>query len=1462
MGNLPQGEWPSRTLNIPGQGQISSDSNLLLTDDFPPGGALEFDLGGRSHLRFVFLPNEPAHSIEVHIGFREKSEIEVSALFEDTPVAQTVVSGGAGDTATATLEFDAITEVKLDSGPAALVDLCYFPVSQNVAAGWEPILEFPYPMCLPVTHPDYPCTPGTSEDLAGARDLARGRIRYGDPDQFTSPPVPIHTAGTISVVNGTPIVTGMGTNWTDELVGSVLQVAGDPTAYTIGMVVGPDKLVLSRAYTGSASTGATYAINQDDFGQLHDYLVHLVRGGTASGSMANRSLPIPIHSAGTIFVENNSPTVTGTGTNWEADLTGLVLQIGADATGTISVTNGSPVVTGAGTNWGAHLAGMTLKVAGEQTAYIILQVDSPTQLRLKRDYIGISGVGKVYTIVERTAYTISSIDSPTQLTLDRGYTGTSGAGKNYAIGSTLQSTEPGEREAPRMMRQHPQDLVLIGTLEPAIAQMLGLYWVDEKADPGSAFDYLILADHDGLFDGLEPREILDLLRQTGFNDLDGYIVFNKRAAPAPPLPAPEDLRAYALPGSVRPTAAGDLQDASNNAGLRWNLGTTEQGRLLPGKPVMYHLWRVDLGGEKPANIPPADQYQLVTKDRPILVTQPLLPSAQEPQRPPNWPPFPMHTIDTGLAEGWYSYQVSGIDIFGRHSPNSGPGEWYQWVPEPDPPPWYYQDPPGDRAINPFAVGLLDKIPPPPPAGIEAYALDPADPTVLQDAAYDAWQATLNPDERDTLIGLRVRWLWTEAHMRQAPDTREFRIYYYPGRMNSLVGRTLGVSAVSDTESDVETDVPNTQPAGTYVGGRLRIGSDAFAIIASEAGGPLQLRVKNIGPDDNIRPRANAPCTIAIPSNYTAGTISVANGSPTVTGIGTGWRAELTGRILQVVGESTEYTIMGVDSDVQVMLDRSYEGITGTRKAYIIKHPLYVDYSVPTNWQERYYVVSFDDDDHVTVTTDAAGRPLRQYEILLPAPDDTNRGGLPLIPSLAEPIVYAHIGVSAADDKPHTPDDPNWDVGDWGGRFGNEGRFGAPATIFRVLKEPLEPPAPPPPDSDKVFATSADYHGRSYYTYRWQPQQHLKTHIFRALDDALFKVDWSQRPRPALAGSQLQFFPSEADEPQWNAIKRQQVADELNPLNALSQDEEGMRQAMAFYRRLSNDALRVLAGLPGNERAFTQVATKPLDPDDPGNANRIGPDNPSDFPIDSELRIYIDKLDGRSANRYFYRAAYVDGAHNRSAMSLSSPPIYLPDVVPPRAPVITKVLGGDQQITLKWASNREPDLAEYRVYRANSEEAARDLRLMTLVQRIVPIEDPVARPAEVTWTDTPVPGLVTFYYTVVAVDGADNMSVPSPTIAGRAFEDSRPAPPNWNPPVPGSTPDAIVLTWVSPIADLACLVQRRPTGTEDWGNISGWLARGTYTFADILRIPGMAYDYRLRVLDTRGRQNGTFNVLTS
>jgi hypothetical protein len=295
-------------------------------------------------------------------------------------------------------------------------------------------------------------------------------------------------------------------------------------------------------------------------------------------------------------------------------------------------------------------------------------------------------------------------------------------------------------------------------------------------------------------------------------------------------------------------------------------------------------------------------------------------------------------------------------------------------------------------------------------------------------------------------------------------------------------------------------------------------------------------------------------------------------------------------------------------------------------------------------------------------------------------------------------------------------------------------------------------------------------------------------------------------------------------------------------------------------------------LSGNDAAFTQVTTAPLALDDPSTFNRRGPDDPDNFQIGDPnnplasptLRIFIDKLDGFVSNRYFYRAAYVDAAHNQSLLSLATPPVKAPSVVPPRAPVFTKAVAGNRQVTLAWASNREANLASYQVFRTLDQAASVDLRLMTLVHTepagAVPPEN---RPVEVTWIDTPVPPLKTFYYRVVAVDSAELVSAPSTVMAARAYQNVPPAPPVWitvewrkeeNNPI-------VFLRWTSPDTALVCLVQRREAGGPSWSTISEALTspNANWTFNDHTAVPGVTYEYRIRAKDQAGNINTTYEV---
>jgi hypothetical protein len=1267
--NHDSGDLIKTKLDIPGfapgtavvytpQGPVSSDEPLVMTSDFPPV-ARELDLANRTYLRFTpWVPGThvslPVSEFDLSIGFRSPGSVVITGFLGRVPVVRVRVSGAKHQIAQATLIWDAMTSVEISSGDAALVALSFISVANGVTLRWQALANWPYPLPLPVAHPDYPC-PGKPADITAAEAMGVGRIRYG----------PANVWG-----------------------------------------------------------GANFLA-------LHNQLATLVKGGPTGPLMSSKTSP-----------------VTGTG-------------------------------------------GVT-------------------------------------------------------------------------------------------MHQSPLDLLLLAALNPAIAQMLGLYCVDSAVASGAHYDYFILGDPDGRLGG-SASSALQYLSTNGlnsFNGLDGYIVYDLSIdTPAVPLSSPSDPRVYALPDLRLPSGPAPT---GNSAGLKWDLGLTAANDLRPGQPVLYHLWRAELGnGAQPT---PGGTFDLLTQSGPLLVTEALSGASSQPTPPSDWPPFRLHFIDSGLADGWYGYQASAIDIFGRHSANSASAPWYEWA-TPSPLPWYYVPPPGDNIVHPSAVALRDYTPPPAPTGVEAYALDPGDPTVLKDTAYNDWRRQTLAAGEQNLLGLRVKWLWTQAQMDQAPNTREFRIYYQPGRLNAQLGNITTVAAPSTTQSTANTDIPNTYPTDEYVGATLQVGGDGYAIVGSAATSPLQLTVSNIGPNKDLQPASNAACTISIPGGvppYGSG------------GAGTPPHA-LFVDYSNATNWSQRYYVVAYGDHVVEELDvlssvigANLTGVAATAAGAVVSLDgtpdlsgddvlgAYLQLSSDTARADQLYrIISPADPTPSSVTVDAAPalagpsawkivRRLRKYDVLLPAPGDTYRGGLPLTPSYAEPVVYAQIGVSAADNKTYVADDPKWAAGRWGGaaRYGNEGKIGPTATVFCVLRAPVPAPVPPPLDSEKVYASPADYKSHSFYTYRWAPTGGLKTHICRALDDAVFSTDWNV-PRQALDpvgnANDRALFPTE---PRWDNNKLQAVATELNQLNANKGGRPYDAAAMAQYDGLSNDALRVLAGLPGNEAAFAQLTIQPLDPDDPANADRRGPNDPDTYAPQPSVRAYLATLDGRTTSRYFYRALYVDGAHNRSGLSAATPPVYCPDVVPPREPTVTKALGGDREIMLFWASNREPDLANYQIFRTDNEDASRDIRLMSLVHtEPVAVGDPGTRPAELTWTDTPVDGGKMIFYRLTAEDAAGNQSTSSPRVVARAYDDSRPAPPIWGPSSP--TAAGLQLTFTLAQASHRPMVQRRDADLYPrvWSNVTPWLAAGTEQFTDATRESDHTYVYRIRVQDQRGVTSSNFNELT-
>jgi hypothetical protein len=202
------------------------------------------------------------------------------------------------------------------------------------------------------------------------------------------------------------------------------------------------------------------------------------------------------------------------------------------------------------------------------------------------------------------------------------------------------------------------------------------------------------------------------------------------------------------------------------------------------------------------------------------------------------------------------------------------------------------------------------------------------------------------------------------------------------------------------------------------------------------------------------------------------------------------------------------------------------------------------------------------------------------------------------------------------------------------------------------------------------------------------------------------------------------------------------------------------------------------------------------------------------------------------------------------------------VEPPRAPVITKVIGGDRQITIQWAANREPDLAEYRIYRALAGEELSDIRWIQLLHtEVVSNVDPAQRSSIYSFLDNAVPGQTTVYYRIIASDLRGNSSTPSSPTAARAYD--------LAPPIPVDILDAawieveaeagIEATW-NPVNDVDVQLLRKPEGAARWIAASKWVSGAAGLLRDASAEPWLSHNLTLRTRSRSGNMSDSLAAL--
>lgn len=881
-----------------------------------------------------------------------------------------------------------------------------------------------------------------------------------------------------------------------------------------------------------------------------------------------------------------------------------------------------------------------------------------------------------------------------------------------------------------------------------------------------------------------------------------WITYNVRTGTPPAMSAPTGLFVEPLQTPARELPNG-IVAAAPRAGLRWHVPAATV--LLPGEPIRYLIERQPLGTGDAAAPIVASEWKAVNLDAPVGI-----PDAEDGA---SHFYFDDPSAASGSADRFYAYRVAGIDIFGRLSPRSAP----------------------------FVADLRDSQAPPPPADVEA-------------------------TYRQSDASLTVRWNWSPGQRVQAPDAREFRIYAQRGRLNTMTGRITAVAANTDGTFTVTTDGSlESGAANAFAGDWLLNGGVYFTVLHNTTGQDFQLTVRAPSAPPPARP-APGPFTLSIrPPRPLAGTVTKARkhlfGEVTLrtdqrTNLGADALAgkwfRQGGRDFRILsntsGDTFRLSVTGLGLPARVPGKGKFAVVEQDGTTPFLADPgnvLHRDYLRPENWAERRRVetvaspvagqitaVSVDNASGTsTVTTDQPlndpqhrfargmlgnngqvfrvlahdeGPPLAltvaniaedDEPIIAPASGEFEYHmgyevtfPFDLAPSAGDGVAYAQVAVSTADDKDHVPDSPHWNATPLGGRPGNEGAVSSPVLVQKPLGTAWDE-RPDAPDVGDGVATAADYYGRSFIDVRWQHQDGMRVEVYRALDEAIFAADRAARPGRSTDRSA---YPWLSDEEFAQVVEQQPE-----------------------YGAMPDELVRILAGLPGNEAAFGLVVPAPLD-----------------------VGSYLATIHA-SANRHCFAQRLVDVAGGRSALSWPSHTVRASRGPAPWPPLITGVAGADRQIALTWRTRGQPTVNEYRIYRSDGAEAARDTRLMTLVHTAFAPFDP---PGELTWIDHTVSGLVIYSYRVVAVDAA-GISSASVAVEGRAFDDIEPLPPvptvAWLDTGNGQLRPRI--TWGS---GEETLLQHRGENGGPWLSLTGWLSAGEHDHVDQESNPSGPHEYRV------------------
>lgn len=536
-------------------------------------------------------------------------------------------------------------------------------------------------------------------------------------------------------------------------------------------------------------------------------------------------------------------------------------------------------------------------------------------------------------------------------------------------------------------------------------------------------------------------------------------------------------------GLQRPPAGGTAAIAdqyvprfkTHAVGLTWN-EPSERGLIHLG-PYLYEVRRYEHG--------PSSVTSLTAPLFPTAGFATAHPGSYVTMREPNvnaYPDSPLNSnagvaqfVDTRAQEspeleGWVSYQVWSINLFGRHSVTPGTTQ----------------------------IRVVDDIAPPPPLRIGRSV------SLAEAPSGYVLPSTVSQVRVEVEIG------WDHRTDFLAPDTAEFRVYAAWSHSISWVCTVTAVTIVSELRCRLTIDGGVPFAANELQGLRITLGGWEYTIKANSSGpgGYLETTTRSGAP-----PPTGGGIVISL----------TAVGAPLRQRVGVAARAaRVAATVLASAPRGTN------EQTFDIALEDGRAAATAIAAGSIYVHALRASYpivSVSANSVVIDAATGSDEWDSWRALANADARVVGSPAILFPSvviPVDIPR------PSRFAVFGRLHIAVAAADDATYRADAVTVTAEDAAllNRGGNEG-LQTPAPLIALLADAL--PASPSVvgyDSTTILwaRPAADYDEVARYTLRWTAVSGGRYQIGRVLDAAL-----ALRDRGAFSSADRSFDPRSYDD---------------------------------------------------------------------------------------------------------------------------------------------------------------------------------------------------------------------------------------------------------------------------------------------------------------------------------------------